>query len=71
MVSCIYLDTTNIFNRPIHGGSHQLVHALWIMTFNKVGCPTAASNKLLQLLVLNAGKNSRVAYFVAVKMQNR
>ena len=47
------------------------MHFLRLITFHKVGCPAAASQELLQFLMLNASEYGRVADLVAIEMQDR
>jgi hypothetical protein len=47
------------------------MHRRTIVAFDKVGLPAVASEKLLQLLMLNAGKNRRIADLVSVQVEDR
>ena len=55
----------------IQGGGHELMHLFRVVAFDKVGRPAAASQKLLQFLMLDAGEHGRVADLVAVEVQDR
>ncbi len=50
---------------------HQLMHLFRLITFHKIRRPTAASKKLFQFLMLDAGQDSRIADLVAIEMQDR
>ena len=47
------------------------MHRGRVVAFHEVGRPAAASEKLLQFLVLDAGQHGRVADLVAVEVQDR
>ena len=47
------------------------MHLFGIITFHKVGRPAAASEKLLQFFMLDAGQHGRVANLVAIEVQDR
>ena len=50
---------------------HQLVHRLRLVALDEVRRPAAAAQELLQLLVLDARQDGRVADLVAVEVQDR
>ena len=47
------------------------MHRFRIVAFHKVGRPAAASQELLQFLVLDAGQDGRIADLVAIQVQDR
>ena len=47
------------------------MHLFRLITFHKVGRPAAASEKLLQFLMLDAGQDGGVADLVAIEVQDR
>ena len=47
------------------------MHFLRLIPFHKMGRPAAAAQELLQLLMLDAGQDGRVADLVAVEVQDR
>src|SRR5664280_1168800 len=47
------------------------MHLFRLITFHKVRSPTAATEKLFQFLVLDAGEDGWVADLVAIEMQDR
>ena len=53
------------------GQNFIYVHLNRIITFHKVRRPTAATEKLFQFLVLDAGEDGWVADLVAIEMQDR
>ena len=50
---------------------HELMHLFRLIAFHKVRRPAAASEELLQFLMLDAGQDGRVADLVAIEMQDR
>ena len=50
---------------------HELMHLFRLITFHKVRRPAAASEKLLQFLMLDAGQDGRVADLVTIEVQDR
>ena len=55
----------------IQGSGHELMHLFRLITFHKVGRPAAASQELLQFLMLDAGQHGRIADLVAIEVQDR
>ena len=47
------------------------MHLFRLIAFHKVGRPAAASEELLQFLMLDAGQDGRVADLVAIEVQDR
>ena len=68
---CIALDFANVFDGLVQGGGHELVHRLRVIAFDKTRLPAAASEKLLQFLMLDARQDGRVADLVAIEVQDR
>ena len=71
LVPGIFLDVLNISNGRIQRGSHEHVHLLRVVAFHKKRCPATARQKLLQLLMVDAREDGRIADLVAVEMKNR
>ena len=47
------------------------MHLFRVITFHKIGRPAAASHKLLQFLMFDAGQDGRVADLITIEMQDR
>src|SRR5271155_4220823 len=71
VVPRIVLNLPDVVDDLFHGGRHELMHRFGIISFNKVGRPSAASQKLLQLLMLDTSQYGRVTDLVAIEVQNR
>src|SRR4029453_5688635 len=56
----VSLNSVNIFKDVFEGGSHQLVHLLRITSLDKVRRVAIAAEKLIQLLMTDAGQHTRV-----------
>ena len=67
----LLLDLPDVLDGLVQRGGHELMHFFRLVAFHKVGRPAAAAQKLLQLLMLDAGQDGRVADLVAVEMQDR
>ena len=46
------------------------MHLFWLITFHKIGRPAAASQELLQLLMLDSGQDSWITDLIAIQMQD-
>ena len=67
----VSVDVLDLLNGKVQGGGHELMHRLRVVALHEVGRPAAPAQELFQFFVLNAGKNRRVADFVAVKVKDR
>ena len=54
----------------VQSGGHKFVHRIGIIPFHKIRRPTAAAEKLLQFLMLNAGQHGRIADFIAIQVKD-
>jgi hypothetical protein len=61
----------NVLDGLFQGIGHETMHRIRLITFYKVRRPAAATDKLLQLLMLDAGRDGGVADLIAVEMQDR
>jgi hypothetical protein len=61
----------DILDGHIDGSGHEFMHLLRLVTFYEVWGPAAASQELIQLLMLNASQHSRIADLVAIEVQDR
>ena len=67
----VLLDLPDVLDGLFQGGGHELMHRFRVVAFHKVGRPAAASEELLQFLMLDAGQDGRVADLVAIQVQDR
>ena len=67
----LLLDLPDVLDGLFQSGGHELMHLFRLIAFHKVGRPAAASEKLLQFLMLDAGQDGRVADLVAIEVQDR
>ena len=68
VASRILLDLPDVLDGFFQSTGHELMHFFRLITFHKVGCPTAASVELLQFLMLDAGQDGRVADLVTIEV---
>ena len=65
------MDAVDVLDGPVNSSGHQFVHLLGLVTFHEVGGPAAASQELLQFLMLNASQHGRVADLITIEVQDR
>ena len=46
------------------------MHSFGLVTFDEIRCPAAATDKLFQFLMLDAGQDGGIADLVAIEMQD-
>src|SRR5207244_1901164 len=66
----IFLNQVNLFDDRIKGRSHQLVHGLRLMPFDKIGLITVPGEEVHQLVIAETSKDGRIRDFVAVQMKD-
>ena len=71
IIPCVLLDLPDVLDGLVQGGGHELMHLFRLIPFHKVRRPAAASQKLLQFLVLYAGQHGRIADLVSIEVQDR
>ena len=67
----VLLDRLDLFDAGIHRLGHQPVHRHRIAAFDEVRLPAVALHQIFQLLVRDAGKDSRVRDLISIEMKNR
>ena len=70
IVTGVMLDAANVLDHVVQRSSHELMHRLRLVTFDEIRRPAAATDKLFQLLVIDAGQNRGIADLVAIEMQD-
>ncbi len=54
----------------IHLSCHQLMHLLWVVTFDVIGRPAVAAEQMFKFFGLNASQNGWVTDFITIQMEN-
>ena len=70
-LSRIRLDLPNVLDGLVQRRGHELMHRLRLIALHEIGRPAAASEKLLQFLMFDAGQHGRVTDLVAIEVQDR
>src|SRR5215813_4547475 len=63
-------DALNLADDLIQGGSHQIVHCRRIMSLNEIRRIAIATEKLIELLMTDAGENAGICDLVPIEVQN-
>ena len=71
VVARAHPNGTDLADGVLDRRRHQPVHLLRLFAFNEEGRPPAAAEELFQLVVLDAGEDSRIADLEAVQVQDR
>ena len=69
-VSRARLELADVPDGGIERRGHQLVHPVRIAALHEIGRPAAATEELVELLVLDAGEHGGIADLVAVEVQD-
>ena len=64
------LNDADLVEHLVERASHPLVHQGGLVAFYEIRFVTVAAEKLLQLLMADAGQNCRVGDFVTIQVQN-
>src|SRR6185312_1739762 len=65
------LDALDVRQNGVHGGSHELVHHVWVVSGDETRIVPVASQQRRQLVVADSRENGRTCDLVAVEMQDR
>ena len=68
--ACLTLDILDILYRFFHGGGHEAMHGVWVISFDEHRCPAAAFKEALKLVMIDPGKNSWIADLVTIEMKD-
>jgi hypothetical protein len=60
LLTRIFPNFPNLLDGLVQRGRHELMHRLRIVAFHKKWRPAAAAEKLVMLLMLDAGQNGRI-----------
>ena len=65
------MELPDFVNGPLYRRGHELMHRGRVVALDEVRRPTASAEKLLEFIVLDTRQNGRIAYLVAIEMQDR